>query len=57
MRLITCPHFAHALGTADLPGVHAYDHIGLTLIMPIITRINRYHGACPCWGRYIVAPP
>ncbi|MEE3499904.1 IS66 family transposase [Acidiphilium acidophilum] len=55
-RLTACPHCAQALGAADQPEVHAYDHIDLPPIKPIITRINRYHGDCPCCGRHVGAP-
>jgi len=55
-RLTACPHCAHALGSADQPEIHAYDHIDLPPIKPIVTRINRYHGICPCCGEHVGAP-
>jgi transposase len=55
-RLASCPHCSHALGPADLPDVHAYDHIELPPIHPVVTRINRHRGVCPCCHRRITAP-
>ncbi|MGC8732006.1 MAG: hypothetical protein ACP5RC_07070, partial [Halothiobacillaceae bacterium] len=46
--LAECPHCAHALGPADQPDIHAYDHIDLPPIVPFVTRINRHRGVCPC---------
>ena len=40
-----CPHCEHALTVADQVGFHAYDHIELPPIRPVITRIHR-HRAC-----------
>jgi transposase len=39
-----CPHCEHALGPQDQPGYHAYDHIELPPIRPVVTRIHLY----PC---------
>ena len=46
--LPACPHCHHALGPADQPDIHAYDHIDLPPLRPIVTRINRHRGVCPC---------
>ena len=46
--LDACPHCEHALGPADQPDIHAYDHIDLPPISPVVTRINRHRGVCPC---------
>jgi transposase len=51
-----CPHCAHALGPADQPDIHAYDHIDLPPIRPIVTRINRHSGVCPCCRKHVAAP-
>jgi len=45
--LAACPHCDHALGLADMSDIHAYDHIDLPPIRPIVTRINRRRGVCP----------
>jgi transposase len=50
-----CPHCDHALGPADLPDFHAYDHVDMPTIQPIITRIHRHRGVCPCCRRSVIA--
>jgi len=54
--LATCPHCDHALGPADITGIHAYDHVDLPSIRSIITRINRHRGICPCCRKPVSAP-
>jgi len=46
-----CPHCNHALAAADQPGFHAYDHIELPPLRPVITRIHRHRGVCPSCRR------
>jgi len=53
--LDACPHCAHALGPTDQPEVHAYDHIELPPVQPVVTRVNRHGGVCPCCHRHVVA--
>ena len=50
------PHCDHLLSPADLPDIHAYDHIGLPLIQPVTTRIHRHRGVCPCCHKAVIAP-
>ena len=52
-----CPHCEHALSPADQSGFHAYDHIELPPIRPVITRIHRHRGVCPRCRRGFSAPP
>jgi transposase len=52
-----CPHCEHALTAADQCGFHAYDHIELPPIRPVITRIHRHRGVCPSCRRGFSAPP
>jgi transposase len=53
-----CPHCAHALGPQDQPGYHAYDHIELPPIRPIVTRVHRHRGVCPkCRRGFSAGPP
>jgi transposase len=52
-----CPHCEHALTPADQSGFHAYDHIELPAIRPVITRIHRHRGVCPSCRRGFSAPP
>jgi transposase len=54
--LDVCPHCTHPLAAEDQPGIHAYDHIDLPPIHPIVTRINRHRGICPCCRKRFVAP-
>jgi transposase len=46
-----CPHCAHPLTPADQPGFHAYDHIALPPLRPVVTRVHRYRGVCPSCRR------
>lgn len=55
--LPACPHCDHTLGPADQPDIHAYDHIDLPPLRPVVTRINRHHGVCPCCHKHVGAPP
>jgi transposase len=53
-----CPHCAHQLSPADQPEFHAYDHIELPEIRPVVTRIHRHRGTCPhCRRGFSAAPP
>src|SRR6266699_2779455 len=52
-----CPHCEHALSLADQAGFHAYDHIELPPIRPVITRVHRHRGVCPNCRRGFSAPP
>ena len=54
--LAACPHCDHALGAADMTGIHAYDHIDLPPIRPMVTRVNRHRGVCPCCRKPVSAP-
>ncbi len=54
--LAACPHRDHALGPADMTASHAYDRIDLPPIHPIITRVNRHRGVCPCCRKHVSAP-
>lgn len=47
----SCPHCRHALSPADQPQAHAYDHVELPPIAPVITRVHRHRGICPCCRR------
>ena len=52
-----CPHCDHTLTLADQVGFHAYDHLELPPIRPLITRIHRHRGVCPGCRRGFGAPP
>src|SRR6266446_2793344 len=51
-----CPHCEHTLTAADQSGFHAYDHVELPPIRPVITRIHRHRGICPSCRRGFSAP-
>jgi transposase len=53
--LDACPHCQYTLSPADQPEIHAYDHIDLPPIRPIITRINHHRGVCPCCRKPVIA--
>ncbi|MGH7055113.1 MAG: DUF6444 domain-containing protein [Stellaceae bacterium] len=53
----TCPHCAQALAPRDQPGFHAYDHVELPPLRPVVTRIHRHRGTCPGCRRAFSAPP
>ena len=53
----TCCHCSHALAPEDQREVHAYDHIELPPIKPVVTRVHVHWGRCPCCGKRVTAPP
>jgi transposase len=53
--LVACPHCDHRLSPTDMCDIHSYDHIDLPPIRPIVTRIDRHHGVCPCCRKSISA--
>jgi len=55
-RAERCPHCDHALTAADQSGFHAYDHIELPPIRPVIIRVHRHRGMCPSCRRSFSAP-
>jgi len=55
-RAKACPHCAHALAPEDQPEFHAYDHVELPPIRPVVTRVHRHRGTCPCCRRGFSAP-
>ena len=46
-----------AIFPGDQPDVHAYDHIDLPEIKPVVTRVNIHSGHCPCCGKRIAGAP
>ena len=53
--LAACPHCDHPLGAAEQSDIHAYDHIDLPPIRPVVTRVNRHRGVCPCCRKRFAA--
>ncbi len=55
---LRCTGCGQPLGSADQPELaHAYDHIDLPPIRPVITRVHLRRGSCPCCGTRVTAPP
>src|SRR3954464_4133859 len=53
---LACAHYRAALGEAAQV-VHArYDKIELPPVRPVVTRVERYLGRCPCCGGATLAP-
>ncbi|MCL2714593.1 MAG: transposase [Alphaproteobacteria bacterium] len=44
------------MSDADQHQHHAYDHIEMPPIRPVITRVNLHRGICPCCQKDFVAP-
>src|SRR3954469_11327125 len=55
-KAAACAHCRAALGEAD-QWLHArYDKIELPPVRPVVTRVERYLGRCPCRGGATLAP-
>jgi transposase len=54
--LAACPHCDHALTPTDIADIHAYGHIDLPPIRPIVTHIHRHSGTCPYCRKAVSAP-
>jgi transposase len=52
----TCAHCQAALTDADQVLHGRYDKIELPVVHPVVTRIERYAGHCPCCGGVTLAP-
>src|SRR5215212_7309469 len=51
-----CTHCHAALGAGDQVLHARYDKIDLPPVHPVVTRVERYLGHCPCCGRTTLAP-
>jgi transposase len=51
-----CAHCQTALTDADQVLHGRYDKIDLPVVRPIVTRVERYAGHCPCCGGVTLAP-
>lgn len=52
----SCDHCGHALAPEPQGDVHAYDHIELPPIAPVVTRVHLHRGSCPSCGKRMTAP-
>lgn len=55
-RPACCAHCHAALREDDLTLAARYDKIDLPKVVPLVTRVERYAGHCPCCGGTTVAP-
>jgi transposase len=55
-KAAACVHRQTALGEADQVLHGRYDRIDLPVVRPVVTRVERYAGHCPCCGGVTLAP-
>ena len=55
-KAASCRHCGTALGGGDHVLHGRYDKIDLPPVRPVVTRVERYAGHCPCCGGVTVAP-
>jgi transposase len=55
-RATTCTHCQAALGAGDQVLHARYDKVDLPPVRPVVTRVERYLGHCPCCGGTTLAP-
>lgn len=55
-KAASCRQCGTALGDSDHVLHDRYDKIDLPPVRPVVTRVERYAGCCPCCGEVTVAP-
>jgi transposase len=55
-KALVCAHCQAALTDADQRLHGRYDKIDLPPVRPVVTRVERYAGHCPCCGGVTLAP-
>jgi transposase len=55
-KVASCGHCHAGLTDAHQVLHSRYDHIDLPVVRPLVTRVERYAGHCPCCGGITVAP-
>ena len=55
-KAVSCLHCQAALTDADQVLHGRYDKIDLPAVRPVVTRVERYAGHCPCCGSVTLAP-
>jgi transposase len=55
-QAVTCAHCQAPLADADQVLHGRYDKIDLPVVRPMVTRVERYAGRCPCCGGVTLAP-
>jgi transposase len=55
VKVVACVHCQVALGEADQVLHGRYGQIDLPVVRPLVTRVERYAGHCPCCGGVTLA--
>jgi transposase len=55
-RPVSCAHCQAALHDGDQTLAARFDKIELPTVVPVVTRVERYAGHCPCCGGTTLAP-
>jgi transposase len=55
-KAAACAHCQAALGAGDQVPHARYDKVDLPPVRPVVTRVERYVGHCPCCGGTTLAP-
>jgi len=55
-KALACVHCQAALSDVDQVLHDRYDKVDLPPVRPVVTRVERYAGHCPCCGRVSLAP-
>jgi transposase len=55
-KAVACPQCQSGLGDEDQVLHACYDKIDLPPVRPVVTRVLRYAGRCPCCGALVLAP-
>jgi transposase len=55
-KAATCAHCHAALSDAEQVLHGRYDKVDLPQVRPVVTRVERYAGQCPCCGHVTLAP-
>jgi transposase len=55
-QAVACVHCQATLSDADQVLHACYDKIDLPVVRPVVTRVERYGGHCPCCGGVTLAP-
>src|SRR5580698_1930934 len=55
-KAVACVHCQAVLGEANQVLHGRYDRIDLPVVRPVVTRVERYAGHCPCCGGVTLAP-
>ena len=54
-KAVSCAHCQAVLTDADQVLHGRYDKVGIPIVRPMVTRVERYAGHCPCFGGVTLA--